>query len=103
MIKLDSKVPEGPMAEKWTRHKFNVKLVNPSNRRKYKVIVVGTGLAGCAVIAGGTFWLCEFSHHAGAMVSIPLVCQCWPAILRIWLGDTDTGNRVSCHLSGPAT
>ncbi len=50
-IKLDSKTPEGPLAEKWARHKFNVKLVNPANKRKYEVIVVGTGLAGAAAAA----------------------------------------------------
>ncbi|MCC5920831.1 MAG: fumarate reductase/succinate dehydrogenase flavoprotein subunit [Cyclobacteriaceae bacterium] len=48
---LDSKVPEGPLSEKWTRHKFNVKLVNPANKRKYDVIVVGTGLAGASASA----------------------------------------------------
>ncbi len=48
---LDSKIPEGPLAEKWTKHKFNVKLVNPANKRKYDVIVVGTGLAGAAAAA----------------------------------------------------
>jgi len=50
-MKLDSKIPDGPMAEKWTNHKFNVKLVNPSNKRKYEVIVVGTGLAGASAAA----------------------------------------------------
>lgn len=43
---LDSKVPDGPIQEKWDKHKFNLKLVNPANKRKYTVIVVGTGLAG---------------------------------------------------------
>ncbi len=50
-MKLDSKIPEGPLAEKWTKHKFNVKLVNPANKRKYDVIVVGTGLAGASAAA----------------------------------------------------
>ncbi len=50
-MKLDSKIPDGPMAEKWTNHKFNVKLVNPSNKRKHSVIVVGTGLAGASAAA----------------------------------------------------
>ena len=50
-MKLDSKIPEGPLAEKWTRHKFNLKLVNPANKRKYEVIVVGTGLAGASAAA----------------------------------------------------
>jgi succinate dehydrogenase / fumarate reductase, flavoprotein subunit len=44
--KLDGKVPEGPLKEKWDNHKFNLKLVNPANKRKFKVLIVGTGLAG---------------------------------------------------------
>ncbi|KAA3612580.1 MAG: fumarate reductase/succinate dehydrogenase flavoprotein subunit [Calditrichaeota bacterium] len=47
-MKLDSKIPEGPLAEKWDKHKFDLKLVNPANKRKYSVIVVGTGLAGAS-------------------------------------------------------
>src|SRR5690606_1163536 len=50
-ITLDSKVPSGPLADKWTTHKFDTKLVNPANKRKYKVIVVGTGLAGASAAA----------------------------------------------------
>jgi succinate dehydrogenase / fumarate reductase flavoprotein subunit len=50
-MKLDSKIPEGPLAEKWPKHKFNLKLVNPANKRKYTVIVVGTGLAGASAAA----------------------------------------------------
>ena len=50
-MNLDSKIPEGPLPEKWSSHKFNMKLVNPANRRKYSVIVVGSGLAGSAAAA----------------------------------------------------
>lgn len=49
--KLDSKIPAGPVSEKWTNHKFNIKLVNPANKRKHTVIVVGTGLAGASAAA----------------------------------------------------
>jgi succinate dehydrogenase / fumarate reductase flavoprotein subunit len=45
---LDSKVPGGPLPDKWERHKFDSKLVNPANRRKYTIIIVGTGLAGAS-------------------------------------------------------
>jgi succinate dehydrogenase / fumarate reductase flavoprotein subunit len=45
---LDAKVPGGPLAEKWDRHRFESKLVNPANRRKYTIIIVGTGLAGAS-------------------------------------------------------
>src|ERR1700709_2313744 len=48
---LDAKIPEGPLTEKWEKHKFNVKLVNPANKRKYDIIVVGTGLAGASAAA----------------------------------------------------
>ncbi len=48
MATLDSKVPPGPLADKWRHHKANIKLVNPANKRKYEVIVVGAGLAGAA-------------------------------------------------------
>jgi len=48
---LDSKVPGGPLAEKWDRHRFELKLVNPANKRKYTIIVVGTGLAGSSASA----------------------------------------------------
>ncbi|NBV83985.1 FAD-binding protein, partial [bacterium] len=48
---LDSKVPSGPVSEKWEKHKFDMKLVNPANRRKFEVIVVGTGLAGASAAA----------------------------------------------------
>ncbi|MDW8296323.1 MAG: FAD-binding protein, partial [Raineya sp.] len=50
-MKLDAKIPEGPLAEKWDRHKFNLKLVSPANKRKYEIIVVGTGLAGASAAA----------------------------------------------------
>ena len=50
-MNLDAKIPEGPLSEKWSSHKFNMKLVNPSNRRKYNIIVVGSGLAGGAAAA----------------------------------------------------
>ena len=51
MAKLESKVPAGPLAEKWQRHKTEIKLVNPANKRKYEIIVVGAGLAGSSAAA----------------------------------------------------
>lgn len=50
-MELESKAPDGPIETRWDRHKFNMKLVNPANRRKHTVIVVGTGLAGGALAA----------------------------------------------------
>ncbi len=51
MVKLQSKIPEGPIAEKWSHYKSNQNLVNPANKRKLDVIVVGTGLAGASAAA----------------------------------------------------
>ena len=45
---LDSKIPSGSLAEKWTKHKSNINLVSPANKRLIDVIVVGTGLAGAS-------------------------------------------------------
>jgi succinate dehydrogenase / fumarate reductase, flavoprotein subunit len=50
-MELNARVPEGPIEQMWDRHRFDMKLVNPSNKRKYTVIVVGTGLAGGAAAA----------------------------------------------------
>ncbi|MFI5160863.1 MAG: fumarate reductase/succinate dehydrogenase flavoprotein subunit [Sphingobacteriales bacterium] len=59
---LDAKIPAGPIAEKWSKHKFNLKLVNPANKRKYDVIVVGTGLAGASAAAS----LAELGYNVKA-------------------------------------
>jgi succinate dehydrogenase / fumarate reductase flavoprotein subunit len=61
-MSLDSKIPQGPLAEKWSKHKFNLKLVNPANKRKYNIIVVGTGLAGASAAAS----LAELGYNVTA-------------------------------------
>jgi succinate dehydrogenase / fumarate reductase flavoprotein subunit len=45
---INSHVPSGPLEQKWSKHKFDSKLINPANRRKYEIIVVGSGLAGAS-------------------------------------------------------
>ncbi len=50
-MKLDAQIPAGPIEKKWDSHKFNLKLVNPSNRRKYDILVIGSGLAGASAAA----------------------------------------------------
>ena len=50
-MQLDSKIPAGPLAEKWDKHRFELKLVNPANKRNFDIIVVGTGLAGGSAAA----------------------------------------------------
>src|SRR6201747_1524813 len=61
-MSLEAKIPAGPLAEKWSKHKFNLKLVNPANKRKYDVIVVGTGLAGASAAAS----LAELGYNVKA-------------------------------------
>ncbi|WP_020603994.1 fumarate reductase/succinate dehydrogenase flavoprotein subunit [Spirosoma spitsbergense] len=61
-MKLESKIPAGPLAEKWSRQKFALKLVNPANKRKYDIIVVGTGLAGASAAAS----LAELGYNVKA-------------------------------------
>src|SRR5436190_3032126 len=51
MATLNSNVPPGPLAQKWDKHQFSTKLINPANKRKYKIIVVGAGLAGASTAA----------------------------------------------------
>ena len=58
-MELDSQVPGGPLEKKWDRHRFELKLVNPANKRKYDIIVVGTGLAGASASAT----LAELGYH----------------------------------------
>jgi succinate dehydrogenase / fumarate reductase flavoprotein subunit len=50
-MKLDAKIPAGPLAQKWDKHRFDLKLINPANKRKHDIIVVGTGLAGASAAA----------------------------------------------------
>ena len=50
-MELRSNVPDGPIAEKWDKHRFELKLVNPANKRRHEVIVVGSGLAGASAAA----------------------------------------------------
>ncbi len=65
-MKLDAKIPPGPIEKKWSEHKFHLKLVNPANKRKYTVIVVGTGLAGASAAASLAelgYNVLAFSYH----------------------------------------
>ena len=62
MQKIDSKIPEGPVAEKWSRHKSAIKVVSPANKRKLDIIVVGTGLGGASAAAS----LAELGYNVKA-------------------------------------
>jgi len=50
-LTLDARIPDGPIEKKWDKHRFDLKLVNPANKRKYDVLIVGTGLAGGSAAA----------------------------------------------------
>src|SRR5216110_1556636 len=50
-MKLDAHIPSGPLAQKWDKHRFDLKLVNPANKRKFDIIIVGSGLAGASAAA----------------------------------------------------
>jgi succinate dehydrogenase / fumarate reductase flavoprotein subunit len=58
-MQLDANIPSGPIQEKWDKHRFNLKLVNPANKKKFNIIVVGTGLAGGSAAAS----LAELGYH----------------------------------------
>lgn len=60
---LNAKIPDGPIEKKWDNHRFNLKLVNPANKRKYHIIVVGTGLAGSSAAAS----LAELGYNVTAL------------------------------------
>ncbi len=62
MSKIDNKIPAGPLAEKWSKHKESIKVVSPANKRKLDVIVVGTGLAGASAAAS----LAELGYNVQA-------------------------------------
>jgi len=58
-MELNAHIPSGPLSEKWDKHRFELKLVNPANKRKFEIIVVGTGLAGSSAAAS----LAELGYH----------------------------------------
>jgi succinate dehydrogenase / fumarate reductase flavoprotein subunit len=62
-MSLNSRIPDGPLEKKWDNHRFNLKLVNPANKRKYHIIIVGTGLAGASAAAS----LAELGYRVTAI------------------------------------
>jgi succinate dehydrogenase / fumarate reductase, flavoprotein subunit len=96
-MKLDAKIPAGPISEKWTRHQFEMKLVNPANKRKYKVIVVGTGLAGGAAAASlaelGYNVHC-FTFHDSPRRAHSIAAQGGINAAKNYQGDGDSVHRL---------
>ncbi len=96
-ISLDSKIPDGPMAEKWSNYKANQKLVNPSNKRKFKIIVVGSGLAGASAAAtlGELGYQVEvFTFHDSPRRAHSIAAQGGINAAKNYQGDGDSVHRL---------
>ena len=94
---LDSKTPEGPLAEKWQNFKANEKLVNPANKRKFKVIVVGTGLAGAsaaATLAELGYQVDAFTFHDSPRRAHSIAAQGGINAAKNYRGDGDSVHRL---------
>ena len=94
---LDSKVPDGPIADKWTNYKFDRKLVNPANRRKYDIIVVGTGLAGgsaAATLGEQGYNVKAFTFHDSPRRAHSIAAQGGINAAKNYKGDGDSVYRL---------
>ncbi|MEY2974558.1 MAG: succinate dehydrogenase flavoprotein subunit [Actinomycetota bacterium] len=94
---LDAKTPEGPLADKWDTFKANEKLVNPANKRKFKVIVVGTGLAGAsaaATLAELGYQVDAFTFHDSPRRAHSIAAQGGINAAKNYRGDGDSVNRL---------
>jgi succinate dehydrogenase / fumarate reductase, flavoprotein subunit len=94
---LDAKIPSGPLAEKWDSYKFNAKLVNPANKRKFKVIVVGTGLAGAsaaATLAELGYQVDAFTFHDSPRRAHSIAAQGGINAAKNYRGDGDSVHRL---------
>lgn len=96
-ITLDSKTPAGPLADKWDTFKADEKLVNPANKRKFKVIVVGTGLAGasaCATLAELGYQVEAFTFHDSPRRAHSIAAQGGINGAKNYRGDGDSVHRL---------
>ena len=96
-MQLDAKIPDGPIAEKWTNYKFDRKLVNPSNRRKYEIIVVGTGLAGgaaAATLGEQGYKVKAFTFHDSPRRAHSIAAQGGINAAKNYKGDGDSVYRL---------
>ncbi|CEN52700.1 Succinate dehydrogenase flavoprotein subunit (fragment) [Capnocytophaga canimorsus] len=97
MKKLDSKIPEGPIAEKWTKHKNHINLVNPANKRNIDVIVVGTGLAGgsaAATLAELGYNVKAFAYQDSPRRAHSIAAQGGINAAKNYMGDGDSNYRL---------
>jgi succinate dehydrogenase / fumarate reductase flavoprotein subunit len=96
-LNLDSKIPDGPMADKWSNYKADQKLVNPANKRKFKIIVVGTGLAGASAAAtfGELGYQVEaFTFHDSPRRAHSIAAQGGINAAKNYQGDGDSVHRL---------
>ena len=97
MAKLDSKVPKGPIKDKWTSHKDHIDLVNPANKRNIDVIVVGTGLAGgsaSATLAGLGYNVKAFCYQDSPRRAHSIAAQGGINAAKNYMGDGDSVYRL---------
>jgi succinate dehydrogenase / fumarate reductase flavoprotein subunit len=95
--KLDPKIPSGPIAEKWSKRKFDNKLVSPANRRKHTVIVVGTGLAGAsaaATLAEQGYRVKVFTYHESPRRAHSIAAQGGINAAKNYQNDGDSVQRL---------
>src|SRR5438067_3342749 len=95
--RLDAKVPQGPIEERWDSYKFNAKLVNPANKRKYEIIVVGTGLAGAsaaATLAELGYKVRVFTFHDSPRRAHSIAAQGGINAAKNYRGDGDSIHRL---------
>src|SRR4051794_13662444 len=94
---LDGKIPDGPITEKWDSYKFNARLVNPNNKRRFKVIVVGTGLAGAsaaATLAELGYRVDAFTFHDSPRRAHSIAAQGGINAAKNYRGDGDSIHRL---------
>jgi succinate dehydrogenase / fumarate reductase flavoprotein subunit len=94
---FDAKIPAGPLTEKWDNYKQNAKLVNPNNKRKFKIIVVGTGLAGAsaaATLAELGYQVDAFTFHDSPRRAHSIAAQGGINAAKNYQGDGDSVNRL---------
>jgi succinate dehydrogenase / fumarate reductase flavoprotein subunit len=96
-VELNSKAPAGPLSDKWENYKADVKLVNPNNKRKFKVIVVGTGLAGAsaaATLAELGYQVDAFTFHDSPRRAHSIAAQGGINAAKNYQGDGDSVHRL---------
>jgi succinate dehydrogenase / fumarate reductase flavoprotein subunit len=96
-VHLDAKIPAGPIEQKWDKHRFDMRLVNPANKRKYEIIVVGTGLAGAsaaATMAELGYRVKAFTFHDSARRAHSIAAQGGINSAKNYQGDGDSIFRL---------